>query len=137
MAYFSADRTEFPIVKVKFLWANPTLKDFNEFLDYQKQLLEAETEFVLQMDSRVLSYLSSEVRIAQGQFFKTYKAPLNKYCLGAVLLVKSPIVKMMLKAMMLIERPPNTVLVTDSEVEASKMAADILKKQGNLTSNVY
>lgn len=128
-SYSTFDESEFPLVKITFNLKDPSPEHFMQFIDGQKKLLTRNKEFVLLMDARKVGFLSSEIRIMQGNFFKEYKEPLKKYCLGAVLLVSSPIVKMMLKGMMLIAPPPNNTIVCSNELEARKLADEMCKKK--------
>jgi hypothetical protein len=129
MKYCSVDESQFPMVKIYFHLKDPTLLQFNQFLDEQKRLLTYQKEFVLLMDATKVGFLSSEIRIAQGNFFKEYNDTLKKYCLGAVLLVSSSLVKMMIKGMMLISAPPNQTLICSNENEARVLAENLIKKQ--------
>lgn len=125
MEYATFDESDFPIVKVTFNIKDPTLDQFKQFIDGQKRFLSYAKPFVLLMDARKVGFLSSEIRIEQGNFFKSDRDRLIKYCIGAVLWVNSPIVSMMIKGIMLIESPPNETFITSNIEEANKKVAEL------------
>ncbi|GCC53458.1 hypothetical protein SanaruYs_37020 [Chryseotalea sanaruensis] len=125
MEYATFDESDFPIVRVTFNIKNPTLDQFKQFIDGQKKLLSYLKPFVLIMDARNVGFLSSEIRIEQGTFFKNDRERLNKYCIGAVLWVSSPIVSMMIKGMMLIEKPPNETFITSNIDEVNRKVEEL------------
>jgi hypothetical protein len=128
MEYATFDETEFPIVKVTFHLKDPSLQQFRQFIAGQKRLLDYKKPFVLFMDARKVGFLSSEIRIEQGNFFKDFNRPLKEFCIGAILHVSSPLVSIMIKGMMLIAPPPNAIHITSDADDATKMAEDLLKK---------
>jgi hypothetical protein len=128
MDYATFDESGFPVVKVTFNIKDPTLDEFKQFIDGQKRILCYAKPFVLLMDARTVGFLSSEIRIEQGNFFKNDRERLNKYCIGAVIWVNSPIVSLMIKGMMLIERPPNETFITANIDEANKKIEELKSK---------
>jgi hypothetical protein len=128
MEYATFDESDFPIVKVTFNIKDPTLDQFKQFIDGQKKLLAYAKPFLLSMDARKVGFLSSEIRIEQGNFFRDDRERLVKYCIGAVIWVNSPIVSMMIKGMMLIEKPPNETFIT-SNIEEVNRKVDALRLQ--------
>ncbi|MDN4163931.1 hypothetical protein QWY31_00380 [Cytophagales bacterium LB-30] len=84
--------------------------------------------FALYLDARKVGYLSSDIRIAQGKFFKDYKIELNAYCVGAVILVNSPFVSMMLNSISVIENLPKDMYTTFNEAEALNKIEEFLSK---------
>ncbi|MDN4163932.1 hypothetical protein QWY31_00385 [Cytophagales bacterium LB-30] len=84
--------------------------------------------YALYIDARKLDYLSSDIRIAQGKFFKDYKTEMNTYCIGAVMLVKSPFAFLMHKAISVLENPPGETYFAFTETEALKKTEKFLNK---------
>jgi hypothetical protein len=128
MEYATFDESDFPVVKVTFNIKDPTLNEFKQFIEGQKRILSYAKPFILLMDARMVGFLSSEIRIEQGNFFKNDRERLNKYCIGAVLWVNSPIVSLMIKGMMLIERPPNETFITSNLDEVNKKVEELRSK---------
>ncbi|NBW35495.1 MAG: hypothetical protein EBR30_10850 [Cytophagia bacterium] len=128
MEYATFDHSDFPVIKVTFNIKDPTLEEFKQFIQGLKSILYQAKPYVLLMDARKVGFLSSEIRIEQGNFFKNERDRLNKYCIGAVLWVNSPIVSMMIKGMMLIERPPNETFITADAEEVNKKVQELRLK---------
>lgn len=61
--YSTFDESEFPIVKVTFNLKHPNLNQFMQFIDAQKRILNKKEKFVLLMNARNVSFLSSDFRI--------------------------------------------------------------------------
>lgn len=120
MEYATVNESDFPVVKITFNIKDLTLDQFRQFIEGQKRILSYAKPYILLMDARMVGFLSSEIRIGQGNFFKNDRERLTKYCIGAVLWVNSPIVSVMIKVMMLIERPSNETFITSNIDEVNK-----------------
>ena len=129
--YISVDEKELPIIKVTFNFNKETLEDYNAFLGFQQMVLNRYQPYVFKFDCCVMGYLPSEIRIAQGNFFKTNKELLQRYCQGVVLLVKSPLVALMAKGMAMVQGFPFPIFFVTKEeewnVKAKELAGTIVK----------
>ncbi|MDN4164443.1 hypothetical protein QWY31_02965 [Cytophagales bacterium LB-30] len=128
MGYITTDESKLPLVKVTINFGNPSFSDYKLFLDFQIKLLSIKHPFVLYMDARKLGYLSSDIRMAQGKYFKDYKIELNTYCVGTIMLVKSTLASLMFKAVSVMENPPGETYITSDEMEALNKIEELLNK---------
>ena len=126
MNYAKIDTSGYPIVKVTYAPQEPTLEEFDAYLSSMEALYDDYSDFVIIMDASSTKYLSSELRIRQGNWMKKNESKMKTQVLGIVFIIPSAIVRMILNGIFLIQKLPVPYSVSSNMEEANKWAHEKL-----------
>ena len=105
MEYISVDKTKFPIIRIIMKKDEPSDEEFNDYLQTMYDIYSSNKGIVIIYDTRKSKYLKSKHRVKLGNWLKTNKQIINNAVLGVSYLVASPIGKIMLKGIFLVQKP--------------------------------
>lgn len=127
-SYF--DKSLFPIVVVKFKGGEISEKEFDAHLDRMYHLYSEHDKILIVFDTSNAKYLSSTLRIKQGNWLKKHHKLLKDTIIAAVYVSSSVMMKMMLKGIFLVQTPAwehKVVVNLDNGLEWAK---EKLKEKG-------
>lgn len=128
--YATFDSSRWPLVKVTFAAHEPSMAEFDEYLNKMQSIYENTTPFVLVLDAAKSKYLSSELRIKQGNWLKKNDKLIKDNCLGMAYYIPSMMVRIILNGIFLIQKPACPYVITSTLQEAEAWA----RKQQELVS---
>lgn len=127
--YAHIDQTDSPVIIIRFNSFEPTLPEFNEYLDDLKNLLSEKKITVQIYDASNSKYLSSQLRIRQGNWIKENNALIKQSTLGTAYIIPSAMARMMLNGIFLIQQPTVKYTVVATMEEAKEWAAKLIINQ--------
>jgi hypothetical protein len=128
--FVTIESTRFPLVAAKFADFIPTME---EFLDMQAKLtkfVQTHTDFVLIVDMSQMQFMPSEHRIAQANWQKQSNPLFLKQRMSLAFCTPSIIAQMMLKGVLIINKPSVPYTVVSSIDKATEWATAELKRKG-------
>lgn len=128
MGYATIDTSQHPLIIIKFSEKEPTRAEFEEYLKSMESLYGTHSDFVIILDASATKYLSSELRIRQGQWMKEKEEIIKKSCKGMAFIIPSAMVRMLFNAIMLVQKLPAPHSIHSNFEDAKKWAMDLLKK---------
>ncbi|MEL6534092.1 MAG: hypothetical protein AAFQ98_01705 [Bacteroidota bacterium] len=123
-----SDVTE-EIVKVSFAGIDPTEQQFEAYLTEFEALLSSRKGFVVILDGSKAKYLSSKLRIRQGNWIKENKGLIKVACRKWCYVINSPLVKFIVQGIFLVQKPPVEYAVFTNYPEAEADAKNRLEVQ--------
>lgn len=120
------DSTNPQCIRVTFSDKEPTMAEFEQYLEESLQVMLTGKDFVVISDISKMKYLSSEFRIKQGNFFKKHEKKIAEVCLGTAYIVPSVIGRIILNGVFLINKPATPSAVVSTLAEAEKWTSEKL-----------
>ena len=105
MGYLNVNKSKFPIIIIEFLKAEPTEEEFNSYLKTMYDIYSTNKNIVIIYDTRNTKYLKAGFRIELGKWLKQNRVLINESVSGVIYLVSSPITKVVLQGIFLIQKP--------------------------------
>ncbi len=130
MKYVAIDKSKFPVIALQFGNFEPSAQQFEEYLDEMQKLYESEEKYVIIFDSSKSQYLSTENRIKQGVWMKKNDALTKEKVLGLAFVVPSIMIRMLLNAIFLIQKPSVDYKVCTKMEEAVEWAEEKVASVG-------
>jgi len=110
------------------------VRSAKEVLAILEDTLDRQHPHVVIFDNTNMQNPSKEVRLAYTDFFKKRQADLSQYCLGYAFVMDAILLRMALRSVMMIARPPNPIKLMASVEEARAWADQLLQPtQGKTT----
>ena len=107
MEYITITEEKPQVVRIAYAGFDPTEQQFEAYLKELKALLVNRTEpMVLILDGSEAKYLSSKLRIRQGNWIKEHIGLIQHTCLKWNYVINSPLVKFIMKGIFLVQKPP-------------------------------
>ncbi len=126
--FVTIDSTNPQCIRVTFSDKEPTMAEFEEYLEASLKVMLTDKDFVVISDISKMKYLKSEFRIRQGNFFKKHEKKIAEVCLGSAYVVPSVIGRMILNGVFLINKPATPSAVVSSLAEAEKWTSERLRQ---------
>ena len=126
--FVTIDSTNPQCIRVTFSDKEPTMAEFEEYLEASLKVMLTDKDFVVISDISKMKYLKSEFRIRQGNFFKKHEKKIAEVCLGSAYVVPSVIGRMILNGVFLINKPATPSAVVSSLAEAEKWTPERLRQ---------
>ena len=126
MKYASIDTGLFPIVKVTYQGFEPTMEEFNEYLNELLEIYNRKKHFVLIFDASKAKYLKAELRVEQGKWIEKNQNLIKQYCLGNSFVISNPIIKIVFNCILAVKPPPVNYAVFSHIHNASEWAKEQL-----------
>jgi len=125
-ATFSSYNTS--VIYIKFSEAEPTAQEFEDYLGKMKELTDNKRKTVLVFDSTATKYLSSDLRIRQGQWIKQNQEELKKYIIGGAFIIPSMVIRVVFNCILAIQKLPYPHTVVSNKEDALKWAVEKAEK---------
>ncbi len=131
MDFAELDKSQFPIVTYKIKPIEPTLKQYEEYLNHQVEFMRSlapNERMILILDYTHLKFLTSDMRIKRGQFVKDNDEIMRRTIYHIVIMAPSIMARMMIQGVFLVKKPSSPTDVVGSMAEALAIAAAQCKK---------
>jgi len=106
------------IVKISFAAFDPNEQQFEAYLNDFEALITSRKGIVVILDGSKAKYLSSKLRIRQGNWIKENKDKIRESCGKWCYVINSPLVKFIMQGIFLVQKPPVEYAVFTSLPEA-------------------
>ena len=117
MAVIEVSLQHWPIVMSMFT-GPPSIKDVKHYLARADNGLARKEPFTLILDGMKINSLGAQQRKLFGDWLRTRKEDLEKYCLGQSYIMQSIIQRMILRSVFMIQKPPMPYEISPS-IDAS------------------
>ncbi|HAA16208.1 MAG TPA: hypothetical protein DCE41_32705 [Cytophagales bacterium] len=114
------------IVKVSFAGFDPNEQQFEAYLKEFEVLITSRRGIVVILDGSKAKYLSSKLRIRQGNWIKENRESIRESCEKWCYVINSPLVKFIMQGIFLVQKPPVDYAVFTSIPEAEADAKNRL-----------
>lgn len=116
------------VIYINYSEAEPSVEEFEEYLDRMKEILDNKQKTVLVFDSTATKYLSSDLRIRQGQWIKQNQEELKKYIMGGAFIIPSMVIRVVFNCILAIQKLPYPHIVVSNKEDALKWAVEKSEK---------
>ncbi len=116
------------VVYIKFSATEPSEKEFDEYLNNMQEILNAKKRTVLVFDSTETKYLSSDLRIKQGNWIKKNQDELRKHIIGGAFIIPSMVMRVVFNCILAIQKLPYPHTVVSNKEDALKWAMEKAEK---------
>ncbi|MDX2188407.1 MAG: hypothetical protein SFY32_00975 [Bacteroidota bacterium] len=124
--YAIFDYSQLPIVVIDVQREPLSVEDFQVYLTEMEEMYKKHESVILIFDTEKAKYLSGEFRILQGNWIKAHKHTIAKQAQHMIFIISSPIINMILKAILIIQPLPAPHKVVKSKEEAIEFAHQLL-----------
>ena len=106
-----------------------TVEGIRSYVKTIEGVLHSKTEpYVVVYDNNDVKWLGSQERIAAGKALGALEEGLQDYYVATFAIIKSPILRMISKGILLVVKFKKPILLVDSEEEAHRKADELLAK---------
>ncbi|WP_448518605.1 hypothetical protein [Rhodoflexus sp.] len=127
MDYVTIDESKWPIVLITFNENEPTVEEFDRYLDQIYELYTRRQPVCFVLDATKSKYLSSELRIKQGNWVKQHKELIAEFQRCMIFVIPNMMVRFIFDAVLLVSPLPTPYLVVKSVEEGMAEAARIMR----------
>lgn len=120
--YARFNRATFPIITVTFTGAKATPENFQVYLDGLLENYTKKEPFALIFDANAAAMPTAYYQKWQAKWLKDNEKLIQTYCKGVAYVIPNPILRSILKIMILIQRHPVAFKVFGSMEEGQKWA---------------
>lgn len=117
MKYATFEEQDAPLYRIRFSDQDPSHEEFEEYLKELNTLYSKHEKLALFFDGSKVKYLSSELRIRQGQWLKANFQRMEKQCVGTSYLLPSLMTQFILKGIFLVQKQAAPYKIVASEDE--------------------
>lgn len=132
MKNISIDSSNYPIIITNFSGIEPTMKEFEAYLDQILTFYQGDNRIVMLVDGTKSKFLSSDIRIKQGNWLKKHDALIRKHTIGNVFVIPSTVSSLILKGIFLIHKPAVPYTIVNSLPEAMLWAEEKIKAEKSM-----
>lgn len=132
MKKITIDQRNYPIVLVNISSQEPTVQEYEEYLDELLAIHRGDARFVIIFDTSRSKFLSSELRIKQGNWLKQHDERLQRHAIAHVFVINSIMVSMILKGIFMIKKPVTNYTIVSSLNEAMAWAEQQVQEEKGL-----
>lgn len=105
-AYASFDRSNFPVITIRFSGAKATPENFAFYLDELERNYERQESIVIIFDAREGLPLNPMYQQKQAQWMKQYEPMIKQFCKGIAFVIPNLLMRNTLKLIFSIHRNP-------------------------------
>ncbi len=132
MKYATVDGSQKPILHIVINGIDPTPEQLDEHFAEWKAMLEELADFpypcVIIVDATQSKFLSSEVRIKIGKFLNDNDVLMKKHIKLIVQVISNPLINIILKGILLVQKPSVPQTVVNSMSKALALASENLEE---------
>lgn len=103
------DTSEFPFVHVRYPPELATDAEVRAFIEEQRSIVNRKRRFVMLVDASQLANSSSVQRRMYAEWMREAEVPSRLYCVGMAVVLKNPILRGALQAVLWIFTPPTPI----------------------------
>jgi hypothetical protein len=122
MKYAEIDKSNAPVIVIRFNPVEPTAEQFDLYLKEMTGLFDFPSKYSLIMDATNAIFLNSDLRMKQGIWIKEHNALTKEKIAVIVFVIPSAIVRILLNTIFLIQKPAAPYFICSKMDEALKKA---------------
>ena len=122
MKYASLSIPEDGILLIDYHSIEPTEAEFDEYLKETEEFMMSHNHNVVIMDGTESKFLPAKLRIKQGEWMKKNFEFLKKNSPLNIFVIPNPIVKMIMRGIFVVQKPPTDYKVVGTREEALNLA---------------
>lgn len=120
--YFTAEYLKSQkVIKITFSEIEPDNNLFNKYLKFLDDIYAKKEKIILVYDSSKAKYLSSELRVKLGIWYKTNSEAVKQYNHHTIFIINSMMIRFVLNAIFVVEKPVYKYDIVKSMEEAEKI----------------
>lgn len=131
MDFADFDKSKYPIIVYRVKPIEPTLAQYEEYLEHQKKLMLAvpkNEKMIIVFDYTHLKFLTSDMRIKRGNFIKENDELMKSTIQHIVVMSPGTVSRMMIQGVFLVRKPSVSTEVVGSMSEAISIAEELVRK---------
>lgn len=117
MKYATLEEQDAPLFRIRFSAKEPSCEEFEEYLQILDGLYAKHDKLALFFDASQVKYLSSELRIRQGEWLKENFERMESQCAGVAYFLPNLMTRFILKGIFLVQKQAAPYKVVGSEEE--------------------
>ncbi|MCS6968327.1 MAG: hypothetical protein RMJ44_06965 [Cytophagales bacterium] len=130
MEYATFDESKFPIVIITFRAEEPTIEEFENYLNKALEIYQRKTPVSFVFDCTLSKYLRAELRIKQAEWLKKHKELISTWQKCFVFVMPNKLVRVILDAIMFITPLPAPHVIVKTLEEGLAEATKALQAAG-------
>jgi len=117
MKYATLEEQDAPLFRIRFSAKEPSREEFEEYLQILDELYAKHDKLALLFDASQVKYLSSELRIRQGEWLKENFEQMENQCAGVAYFLPNLMTRFILKGIFLVQKQAAPYKIVGSEEE--------------------